>query len=414
MAHIAVVGAGAAGLYAAGHALQQGNTVTIIEHMESPGKKLAITGKGRCNITNECDPEEFLKNVRRNPRFLYSAIYGHTPANVMEVFQHELGVALKTERGRRVFPQSDNAQEVILALLSFAKKAQMVKGQAKGLLLREDGSVQGVRLSDGREIYSDAVLLATGGMSYQVTGSTGIGYTMAKQAGHKIVPPVPSLVSMVERDRIAKRMTGLSLRNVELTLWEGKKAVFHEQGEMLFTHFGLSGPMVLSASAYIGDMKKHEYLVTIDLKPALTIEQLDARILRDFAEMANRNVSSSLDKLLPASMRPVMLDMWEIDTEKKVNQITRPERQRLAELIKKFPIPIADRGDLAHAVITAGGVDVKEVDPKTMQSRLANGLYFAGEILDVDAYTGGYNLQIAWATAYAAAEAISRNFTDMV
>ncbi len=414
MAHIAIIGAGAAGLYAAGHALRQGNKVTLVEHMEAPGKKLAITGKGRCNVTNECDPEEFLKHVRRNPRFLYSAIYGHTPADVMEFFQQELGVALKTERGRRVFPQSDSALEVIAALVAFTKNAQMVKGQARELLLGQNGQVQGVRLADGREIRSDAVLLATGGMSYQVTGSTGIGYTMAKQAGHKIVPPVPSLVSMVEKNKVAKSMTGLSLRNVELTLWEGKKAVFREQGEMLFTHFGLSGPLVLSASAYLRDMKKYEYLVTIDLKPALTPEQLDARMLRDFAEMPNRNVSSSLDKLLPASMRPVMLGLWAVDAEKKVNQITRQERQKLAELVKRFPVPIADRGDLAHAVITAGGVDVKEVDPKTMQSRLVSGLYFAGEILDVDAYTGGYNLQIAWSTAYAAAQAMCGGFHDMV
>lgn len=410
MAHIIIVGAGAAGLYAAGHAVQLGQQVTLVEHMDKPGKKLAITGKGRCNLTNDCAEDEFLKNVRHNPRFLYSAIYGHSPAAVMDLFEHQLGVALKTERGRRVFPQSDEALEVVNALLRFGNGAQMVKGRAVELLLDGQGAVQGVQLADGRRLTGDAVLVATGGLSYPVTGSTGIGYALAEQAGHSIVAPLPSLVSLMEKGKLAGRMAGLSLKNVELTLWEGKKAVFKEQGEMIFTHFGLSGPMVLSASAYLGDMNKHEYMVSIDMKPALSMEQLDARLLRDFAEMPNKEISSSLDKLLPNSMRPVMLDLWSVDPSRKINQITRAERLRLAELVKKLPIPIAGRGDLDHAVITAGGVNVKQVDPKTMASKMAENLYFAGEVLDVDAYTGGYNLQIAWSTAYAAVQGIREKY----
>lgn len=406
MAEIAIVGAGAAGLFAAGTALEQGHSVTIIEHMKKPGQKLAITGKGRCNITNDCNEEEFLTNVRSNPRFLYSAIHRLSPASVMDIFENKLGVALKVERGRRVFPKSDRAEEVIAALLRYTEKANYCNQQARELVISADKRTTGVKLTNGQIIQADAVILATGGMSYPTTGSTGIGYAMAKQAGHTIVEPLPSLVSMVERGNVAKRMTGLSLKNVELSLWQEKRLVFREQGEMLFTHFGISGPLVLSASAFLKDLKKYNYTVTIDMKPALSEEQLDARLLRDFAEMSNRNISGSLDKLLPASMRPIMLELWGVNPADKVNQITRAERLRLVALVKNFPVAIADRGDLNHAVITAGGISVKEVDPRTMQSRFSAGLYFAGEILDVDAYTGGYNLQIAWCTAFAAATSI--------
>lgn len=406
MSHLIIVGAGAAGLFAAGAALAAGHRVTLVEHAPKPAQKLAITGKGRCNVTNNCEPEEFLKNIRHNPRFLYSAITALPPAAVMDLFENQLGVPLKTERGRRVFPESDRAEDIVEALLRYAHGAEMVRGEGEALLLGAGNAVTGLRLADGRTLTSDAVLVATGGLSYQSTGSTGLGYTLAKQAGHTIVPPLPSLVSLVEKGNTAKKMMGLSLRNVELTLWEGKKAVFKEQGEMLFTHFGISGPLVLSASAYLGNLQKKSYYVTIDVKPGLTAEQLDARIQRDFAEMMNKDALHSLDKLLPNKMRPVMLEMWGVPPEQKVNQITREDRRRLVELVKKFPIEIAGRGSLAHAVITAGGVNVKEVDPKTMQSKLAPGLYFAGEVLDVDGYTGGYNLQIAWATAYVAAVAL--------
>ncbi|NLW78876.1 MAG: NAD(P)/FAD-dependent oxidoreductase [Ruminococcaceae bacterium] len=405
MARLIIVGAGAAGLFAAGSALGAGHGVTLVEHMAAPGKKLAITGKGRCNLTNACEPAEFLKNVRSNPRFLTSAIHRLPPADVMRLFEGELGLPLKTERGRRVFPQSDRAADVVDALLSRAAGAKMVRGQATRLLV-EAGRAAGVQLADGRKLAADAVLVATGGLSYPVAGSTGLGYKLAQQAGHTIVPPVPSLVAMVERGNTAKQMAGLSLRNVGLRLYEDDKQVFAEQGEMLFTHFGLSGPMVLSASAFLGDMAKHRYRVAIDLKPALDEAKLDARLQRDFTEMAGRNVANCLDKLLPASMRPVMLAAWGAPPTQKVNQITRAQRQQLLGLLKAFPIEIAARGSLDHAVITAGGVDVKQVNPKTMESRLLPGLYFAGEVLDVDAYTGGYNLQIAWSTAHAAASAL--------
>lgn len=405
MSHLVIVGAGPAGLFAAGHAMQLGHSVTVVEHMDSPGKKLLITGKGRCNVTNNCDEQEFLKNVRHNPRFLYSAVYSFPPASVMSFFEEDMAVPLKTERGRRVFPQSDRAQDILQALLRHADGAQHVKGQVVAVVL-QNGSAKGVKLQDGRKIEADAVLVATGGVSYPNTGSTGIGYKLARQAGHNIIQPVPSLVSMVERGSLCRRMMGLSLRNVNLTLLQDGKRVFSEQGEMLFTHFGLSGPLVLSASAYLGDMKKHSYAASIDLKPALTAEQLDARIQRDFNELLNKDVANALDKLLPAKMRPVALEQWGVPPMQKVNQVTREQRKQLVELIKDFRVEIAQRGDLEHAVITAGGVDVKEVDPKTMQSKLVQGLYFAGEVLDVDAYTGGYNLQIAWCTAYAAANAI--------
>lgn len=407
MSKVIVIGAGAAGLFAAGVALQEGHTVQLIEHEKKPGQKLAITGKGRCNVTNACDPEEFLKNVRHNPRFLYSAITALPPADVMEIFSGDLGVPLKIERGRRVFPESDSAEDIIVALMKYAKKAEYIHGEGKKLLFdAEKECVTGVQLKDGSKLFADAVIVATGGVSYPTTGSTGIGYDLAKQAGHSIVAPVPSLVSLVENGNTAKKMMGLSLKNVELSLWEDKKVVFREQGEMIFTHFGLSGPLVLSASAYVENLQKKKYRVTIDLKPALTEEQLDSRIQRDFSEAQNKNALNCLDKLLPNKMRPVLLELWGVAPDRKVNSITRQERHALVALIKAFPIEIGGRGDLAHAVTTAGGVKVKEIEPKTMQSKLVKNLYFAGEVIDVDAYTGGYNLQIAWITANAAAKAI--------
>lgn len=405
MSHLLITGAGAAGLFAAGQALEAGHEVTLVEHMDAPGKKLAITGKGRCNLTNHCDEAEFLQNIRRNPRFLYSAIYSFPPANAMAWFEG-IGLPLMEERGRRVFPQSERAQDVVDALVRSAQGARRVRGRAKALLV-EDGAARGLLLEDGKKLAADAVLLATGGLSYPVTGSTGAGYAIAKAVGHTIVAPQPSLVAMVEAGDICKKLAGLSLRNVNLTLEEDGKPVFSQQGEMLFTHFGLSGPLTLSASAYLGDMAKHRYTVAIDLKPALSEEKLDARVQRDFAEFANRDAANCLDKLLPSSLRPVMLERWGVPPQRKVNQITRPERQRLCALVKRFEVPIALRGDLDHAVITAGGVDTRQVDPKTMQSKLLPGLYFAGEILDVDGYTGGYNLQIAWCTAYAVVRALN-------
>ncbi len=403
MAHLLIAGAGAAGLFAAGSALEAGHSVTLVEHMPRPGRKLAISGKGRCNLTNNCGEEEFLRNIRHNPRFLHSAIRALPPAAVMELFEKQLGLPLKTERGRRVFPQSDNAEDVVAALLRRAEGARLLHGRAAELLT-ENGRAAGLRLEDGRRLEAGAVLVATGGLSYPATGCTGIGYVLARQAGHGIVALQPSLVALVAQDAAAcRRMAGLSLRNVKLSLLCDGESVYAEQGEMLFTHFGLSGPLVLSASAYIGDMTNHRYAVSIDLKPALSPEKLDARLQRDFAEDAARIVAHALDKLLPQSMRRAAMEAWGLPPNMKQSQITRAQRQALAALLKDWRVPIAARGDLEHAVVTSGGVDVKQVDPKTMQSRLLPGLYFAGEVLDLDGYTGGYNLQIAWCTAHAAA-----------
>lgn len=402
MATVLIIGAGAAGLFCAGAAVRAGHQVTVLEHMPRPGRKILVTGKGRCNLTNACEPDEFLKHVRRNPRFLYSALSACPPSFVMQLFEQQLAVPLKVERGRRVFPQSDRAQDILDALLRWAEGATILFTGAKSLLL-EDGVCKGVELVNGQKLRADWVVVATGGVSYPATGSTGDGYRLARQAGHTVVPPEPSLVSLVEDGNVCKRMMGLPLRNVELTLYEGKKVLFREMGEMLFTHFGVSGPLVLSASAHIRDMKKYSYRISVDLKPALSFEKLEKRIDSDFLQFAGKEAKSCLDKLLPASMRPVMLEKWGVEPDKKVNQITRAERRALCELLKAFPIALKEKGDLQHAVITSGGVQVREVDPKTMQSKCCPGLAFAGEVLDVDAYTGGYNLGIAFATAYAAA-----------
>ena len=424
MAKVVIIGGGAAGLMAAGAAARQGHRVTVLEHTEKPGQKILVTGKGRCNVTNDCTAEEFLHHVRTNPRFLYSSLGAFPPAKTMELFE-SLGVELKVERGRRVFPMSDKAEEIRQALLRYAAEAEIVEDGAQTLLLEPMAPAEepeapgpsenprhpkkkkpgpaarcvGVRGTSGREYRADAVLVATGGLSYPTTGSTGDGYKLARQAGHTLVDPVPSLVSLVSRDPDCKKMMGLALKNVTLTLYEDKKAIFAEQGEMLFTHFGISGPLTLSASSHLGDMKKHTYHAEIDLKPALGEEQLYDRITRDFALLANHAAQGALVKLLPSSMQPVMVERWGIDPATKANQITREQKRELVHLMKHWAVSIDARGDLAHAVITAGGVSVREVDPKTMESKKAKGLYFAGEVLDVDAYTGGYNLQIAFCTA---------------
>ncbi len=427
MSNIIIVGAGAAGLMAAGAALSAGHTVTIFEHTEKPGQKILVTGKGRCNVTNDCNAEDFLKNVRANPRFLFSSLSSFLPQDTMELFEH-LGVPLKVERGRRVFPVSDRAEDIRSALLQYAARATIRHEDIQALMLSElpqpepqalpEGAKRqkhaprkpkatcqyrchGVRTLQGKEYKADAVLIATGGLSYAVTGSTGDGYQMAQQAGHSIVPTVPSLVSLRSKDKACAQMMGLTLKNITLTLIEDEKKIFTEQGELLFTHFGISGPLTLSASSHLGDMGKHRYTAELDLKPALSDEQLYERVTRDFALLSNASAQGALVKLLPASMQPVMVARWGIDPATKANQIKREDKQRLVQLMKHWAVPISSRGDLTHAVITAGGVSVKEVDPKTMQSKKAQGLYFAGEVLDVDAYTGGYNLQIAFCTAQA-------------
>ena len=405
MGHLIVVGAGAAGLMAAGAALEQGHTVTLLEHEEKPGKKILVTGKGRCNVTNDCDLETFLQNVRTNPRFLYSAFSAFDTAAAMALFEG-LGVPLKVERGRRVFPVSDRAEDIRRALVRYAAGAELRAEEVTKLLL-EEGRCVGVSCQSGRQYRGDWVLVATGGVSYPGTGSRGAGYALARQAGHTVRPPVPSLVSLVAQGGECRRMMGLTLKNVGLTLYQDGKSIFQEQGEALFTHFGLSGPLVLSASAHLGDLAKHRYEVGFDLKPALSHEQLYARLNRDLTALANRDAANCLVKLLPASMQPVMVERWGVDPAKKANQLTKEERLALVDLMKDFRIRIRDRGDLEHAVITSGGVAVKEVDPRTMASKKCPGLYFAGEVLDVDAYTGGYNLQIAWCTAQAAARGLA-------
>ena len=393
------IGGGPAGVFAALTAAEHGKRCIILEHNKQLGRKLRITGKGRCNLTNNCDRDTLMANIPANGKFLYSAFSRCTPQDVMAYFE-KLGVPLKTERGNRVFPVSDRAEDIVQALQKAVRLAgiPVVHGDAAELLL-ENGRCTGIRTADGREYRAGTTLLATGGMSYPKTGSDGSGYRLAETAGHTIVPPMPSLIPLVTQETWCQEAMGLSLRNVILRLYRGNKCIFEELGEMLFTHFGISGPLTLSASSHLGDMKKHKYHAEIDLKPALSEEQLYDRITRDFALLANHAAQGALVKLLPSSMQPVMVARWGIDPATKANQITREQKRELVQLIKHWRVSIDARGDLAHAVITSGGVSVREVDPKTMQSKKALGLYFAGEVLDVDAYTGGYNLQIAFCTA---------------
>ncbi len=402
-----IVGGGAAGLTCAGYAAQWGSRILVLERRERPARKILVTGKGRCNVTNNCTPEDFIRNVRTNPRFLYSAINTYTCQDAMAHFE-EIGVALKTERGNRVFPQSDCARDIADALIAFAKDsgARITCGKAGSLILK-DGRVCGVITEDGASIEANKVVIATGGMSYPATGSDGSGYDLARQAGHTIVPPRGSLVPVECSDGFYSSLMGLSLRNVTLSLYpkQGTKCLYSELGEMLFTHFGVSGPLVLSASSFMKGSAK-DYRMEIDLKPALTHEQLDARILRDFEEQKNKNFLNSLGALLPRTLIPVVVKLSGIDPDAKIHQITREERVRLGALIKAFPLTPKALRPVEEAVVTSGGVDVKEVNPKTMESKLCPGLFFAGEVLDVDAYTGGYNLQIAYSTGYLAAQGI--------
>ncbi|ADU26998.1 NAD(P)/FAD-dependent oxidoreductase [Ethanoligenens harbinense] len=398
MARIAVVGAGAAGLMAAGFAAER-HEVVLVERNARPGRKLMITGKGRCNVTNNCGLDEFLANVPVNPRFLYSALSQFGPADAIAFFE-KLGVPLKTERGRRVFPVSDKAVEIVDALARFAAPAKKQTGRVQDLLLRGD-AVAGVRLEDGREIGADAVILCTGGASYPATGSTGDGYHLAEQAGHTIVPPHASLVPMVTEEEWPARVMGLSLRNVTLTVCSRDgKTVFSELGEMLFTHFGVSGPLVLAASSHL--RKPQGGRLSIDLKPGLSPEKLDARLQRDFEAFSAQNLSNTLHALLPARLISICLLLAHLDGAKKTAQVTRAERLALGAVVKALPLTVKAFRPIEEAIITSGGVNVREVDPKTMASKRKRGLYIAGELLDVDAHTGGYNLQIAFATGRAA------------
>lgn len=398
---VVIVGAGARGLFLAGHLAQAGVDAVVVEHSDITGKKILITGKGRCNVTNDCDENEFLKNIHTNPKFLYSAIYMFNPSDTMAFFEN-LGVPLKTERGRRVFPVSDRARDIKAALDRHRSGAKIIKGDVKKILYRDD-TATGVKLADGRVINADRVVIATGGLSYSGTGSTGDGYRFAEDAGHNIIPTQASLVPLVAKGDECRQMMGLSLRNVKLTLNHKGKKLYSEQGEMLFTHFGLSGPLVLSASCYI-DEKQSGYFVSIDLKPALDEGTLYKRVCRDFDAMGGRKAANCLEKLLPKSMAPIVLKRWGIDLDMSINQINSTQRRELVRLLKNFVIDIDRKYKIDIAVITAGGVDTKEIKPATMESKIKNRLYFVGEVLDVDGYTGGYNLQIAFCTAYARAK----------
>lgn len=396
-------------MFAALGAAEAGHRVTILEQNEKLGKKIYITGKGRCNLTNACDTEEIFAHVPRNAKFLYSAIYTYDNFRVMDFFEAN-GMPVKTERGNRVFPISDHSSDVISTLQKALEKAgvEVLLHTKVTEILSKDGKIAGVQLKNGEKRTADAIILATGGKSYSSTGSTGDGFVFAEQLGHKIEEPVPSLVPMTVLEDYCMQMQGLSLRNVQATIREGGKVIFEEFGEMLFTHFGVSGPLMLSASSVVNDrLRKKNLSLNIDLKPALSEEQLDARILRDFEENKNRQFKNSVKGLLPAKMIPVVISLSGIDPEKKINGITKQERKKLVECIKAFPLTLTGLRGFNEAIITRGGVSVKQVDPSTMESKLVKGLYFAGEILDVDAYTGGFNLQIAWSTGYLAGSSIA-------
>ncbi len=402
MSEIIVIGGGAAGMMAAITAARRGAGVTLLEPNERLGKKLNITGKGRCNVTNDCDQETLMANIPGNGRFLYSALTRFTPQDAMAFFE-ALGVPLKVERGNRVFPVSDRSFDISGALERELRRLRVrILRERAAEITAEDGRVTGVQ-TDRQNHPADAVVLATGGVSYPGTGSTGDGYAMAAALGHTIVPPRGSLVPLESGDADCAAMQGLSLRNVEATVLNGKnKPVFREFGEMLFTHFGVSGPLMLSASAHLRRWDKEQYRLSIDLKPALDQQKLDSRILRDIGENPNRDMANILSGLVHRSMVPVLLRRLALPEGEKANSLTKEQRRALVQELKHFTVSLTGPRPVAEAIVTAGGVKVGDVVPGTMASKLAEGLYFAGEILDVDAYTGGFNLQIAWATGYLA------------
>ena len=404
MSKVIVAGGGAAGMMAAVTAARNGKKVLLIEKNEKLGRKLFITGKGRCNITNSADIEDLFSAVVSNPKFLYSSFYSLTNDQVIDFFE-DLGVKTKVERGGRVFPESDHSSDVIRALEQEMKRLGVefcLKSEVKEILI-EDENAGGVILSSGKKLYSDAVIIATGGISYPSTGSTGDGYRFARACGHKVTELSPSLVPMEVKEWYAKELMGLSLRNIEIRITAGKKKLYEEFGEMLFTHYGVTGPVILSASSIVGRrLKEQELTLHIDLKPALTEEQLDKRVLREFEANHNRQFKNAVDSLFPAKLKPVIVELSGIQEDKKVNEVTKEERLHFVRLIKDFSMTLTGMRGYNEAIITKGGVSVKEIDPGTMESRLVNRLYFAGEVLDLDAVTGGYNLQIAWSTGYLA------------
>ncbi len=392
-----IIGGGPSGMLAAGIAAKNGKSVALFEKNEKLGRKLKITGKGRCNVCNDCDIDTFLKSVPTNSKFLYSAIHAFTPEDTVNFFK-DLGVNLKTERGNRVFPVSDNSDDIVNALANFAKRNGVkIIQQNVQKILHDDTTVKGV-ISNSTEYYSDSVLLATGGVSYKATGSTGDGHKFAKNLGHTITELKPSLIALTSDDTACSDMQGLSLKNSALKLFMNNKKIYDDFGEMIFTHFGVSGPMILSASAHMH--KKGDYHIVLDLKPALSFEQLDKRLVKDFE--STKNFSNYLKELLPQKMINVITSRTGIDPTTKCNEITRVQRHALITELKNFKIDITGFRPINEAIITSGGVSVKEINPKTMESKLVKGLFFAGEIIDVDAYTGGFNLQIAYSTAYLA------------
>lgn len=403
MGKVIVIGGGAAGMMAALAAAEKGCRVCLIEKNEKLGKKLFITGKGRCNVTNAGDMETLFANVRANGKFLYSAFYGYDNRRVMD-FLEGAGCRLKTERGDRVFPLSDHSSDVISAFARELKRRGveiLLNTEAKSLILGKDESiVEGVRLSGDRQVHGDKCVVCTGGLSYPSTGSTGDGYGFAKEAGHQVVGQRPGLVPFNAREEWCARLMGLSLKNVSLRLVCGGRETYQGFGEMLFTHFGVSGPLVLSASSHYESGQGA--VLYIDLKPALTAEQLDKRLLRDFDENKNKRFGNALGGLFPMKLIPVMVELSGIRSDKKVNEITKEERRRFGELIKAVPLTVKGLRGYEEAIITRGGVCVKEINPSTMESKKVKGLYFAGEVLDVDALTGGFNLQIAWSTGHLA------------
>ena len=384
--------------------------IHIFEKNEKPGKKLFITGKGRCNFTNLCDNEELLGNVVSNPRFMFSAFNDFNSYDAIDFFE-SLGVKTKVERGRRAFPMSDHSSDIISAMVKAIKNRHVklhLDSEVKSILTK-DGAIKGVVLSDGKEEAADAVIVAAGGLSYPSTGSTGDGYRFAKECGHTVTKTRPALVPLEIKEDTAKRLQGLSLKNVTMTVKKGKKDLFEDFGELLFTHFGISGPLVLSASSVIGkELEKGELDVYFDLKPALSYEQLDHRLLRDFREGINKQFKNVIQSLFPAKLLPVMIELSGIGAETKVNTITKEQRADFVSLIKNLKMTITSTRSYNEAVITQGGVSVREINPSTMESKKVKGLYFIGEVLDVDAFTGGYNLQVAWSTAYKAAEALKK------
>ena len=408
---VAVIGAGAAGMLAAGHAGELGHSVDIFEKNNIVGKKIRITGKGRCNITNASDCEDHIENTPGNPYFMYSALYKFPPDKMIELVE-SLGVPTKVERGKRVFPVSDKAADVSEALKKYMKKNGVKLHLEKGVkdIITENNKIKGIVTDDGKELDFDAVIVATGGLSYPTTGSTGDGYKFAKKAGHSVSKLMPSLVPLKSDDWICPELMGLSLKNSAIVIKNGKgKTIYKDFGEMLFTHFGVSGPMVLSASRHLLGRFNENITMYIDMKPALDMKALDNRLLRDFEKYINKDLRNALNDILPQKMIPVIICLSGIDETKKIHDITKEERKRMEELIKGLPVHITGTAGFDMAVVTSGGVNTDEIDPSTMESRKIKGLFFAGEVIDVDAYTGGFNLQIAFSTGYTAAEGLEES-----